>query len=414
MGNYNLKSSILRCQNCSAIRKMTIIPGIPNTFVNCECKCDTSKILIQNFLSELKKGAHYKFICIICKKEDKSSYYCHECNHLYCSSCIKEHKKHKYISVSKVDYYCVFHPKELFCSYCNDCSSNFCKRCIKEDKHKNHKISHFNELIKKKNSRNYLKEKIKLAENKLDFNTQFINAFVKKLKNEEEKNIIINAEKKNTSQNKDILELINFFIFCFENSKYKNYNIIYNFIENINLNVNKFKFSEKNVSIDYAYPKVLDYFNKDFIIIRNENIDNEKERKNMARNRSIWDIDENTIEVRQTMIGTMAFDSLGLNIKDNLDKNEMNYNNEKVNIKSNRQQLMNSINIMNFRDDNIRNNNNNKNEDNEDNGNEDKNDNTYYRPRSHVFYIPTKDIQKKIKEKKRDSLISQVKNDDDN
>ena len=396
MGNYNLKTSILRCENCYLIKKMTISPNYPNIFVNLDCTCNSSRVIIQNFLAELKKGTSYKISCQICKKEDKNSIYCHQYNHIYCHSCMKEHKKHNHIPLTKRDYYCVFHQKELFYSYCHDCSLNFCKKCYQEKRHLNHKCSEFSKLTMSKNDRNYLKEKFTLAESKLEFTTQFVHAFVKKLKKEEDKNIILNAEKKNLAQNKSILELINFFIYFYDNTKYKNYNIIYNFTENINLNVNKFKFTHNNVPLDEALKQILSYLREDYIIIRSDNINYEKEKKVPERIESIWEIDKYNIETRQTLIGPRPFDGFGLNLNDNYDKmneydrNEVNAINDKgvKNIK-----IANSINtnldINNNRDD-------------------------FYRPRSHAIFIPTKIIQKQKKQKSISDFSEDIETIDGN
>ena len=391
MGNYNIKSQILRCENCYSIKKVTIDPAMPQSFVKTECRCESSKLFLQNFLKELNKGASYKIICKICKKEDKNASYCNDCNHIYCSKCIKDHNKHRHISISKVDFYCVFHQKELFFAFCKDCSMNFCKKCEQEKKHLNHSICTFNKLIMSKSDRNYLKEKFRLAENKLEYSTQFATAFAKKLKNEEQKNIITNAEKKNLEQNKDILELVNFFIYFYDNSKYKNYSIIYNFTENINLNVNKFKFSENNVGLEDAYKQILQYFNEDFIIIRNDKMGEYKDNKkedNSGRNKSLWEFeDENEIGTRQTVIGTMAFNQFGLNLNDNY-----NSYNDALNKKEN---LLNSLKNTNKKVSIFKNKYPKPNV-----GNDDDN---YYRPRSHAIFIPTKNMSKQVKNKNQNN-----------
>ena len=401
MGNYNIKSSILRCQNCCSIRKMTINPGFPQTFVNSECRCDISNIPLKQFLEELNKGTQFKMICKNCKKDDKNPSYCSNCNHIYCSSCLRDHKNHKYILVSKVDYYCIFHQKELFCCYCNDCSVNYCKKCIQEKKHLNHSCCEFSKLIMSKNDRNYLKEKFRLAESKLDFGTQFVSAFVKKLKKEEDKKIILNAEKNNLSQNKSILELINFFIYFYDNSKYKNYNIIYNFTENINLNVNKFKFSENNISLDEAFEEILKFFKEDFIIIRGDKMNEEKERRDSKKIKTLWDIDENDIETKQTVIGTIAFDQIGLKLSENYDKNELSSYNEKMNKNNARVKLLSSITEENQREEKRKNISNKFEKVNK----QDKGENIYYRPRSHAIFIPPKITTKQIEGNKQEDLI---------
>ena len=407
MGNYNLKSNILRCQNCYSIRKMTIEPSSSNIFVSSECKCDISRNTLKNFLLELNEGPQYKITCKVCKNEDKNASYCQDCNHIYCSSCIDDHKKHNYISVSKVDFYCVYHQKELFTSYCKDCSINLCKKCVEGKKHINHSCCEFSKLIMSKNERTFLKEKFRRAQNKLEYNTQFVNAFVKKLKNNEEKNTIIEAEKNNLAQNKDILDLINFFIYFYDKSKYKNYSIIYNFVENVNLNVNKFKFSENNVSPEEAYQQILKYLKEDFIIIRSETMNSEKEKKKQT----IWDFDENVIETRQTMIGPSPFNSMGLKINDNMDKNDINSYNEKVNKNSDRQKLLSYFNT-NKGEDYDNNIINEKENDNSDENDEEEEKAYNRRPRGRAIFIPPKKIQKEEREKNQNNKNNE--NDNDN
>ena len=401
MGNYNLKAQIIRCDNCYSIRKMTISPSVPNSFINLECKCGESRETLQNFLFQLNKGSLYKIICYNCRKEFKNSSYCHDCNHIYCSTCLKAHLRHKNIPVSKVDYYCVFHQKELFTSYCHDCSINICKKCIEEKKHSNHNWVEFNKLMMNKNDKNYLKEKIRMAESKLEFTSQLASVFLKKSKKEEDKNTIINAEKNNLTQNKYILELVHFFIYIFDNSKHKNYNIIYNFIENTNLNVNKFKFSEKNVSIENAYQQILNYLKEDFIIIRSQRIDNDdREKKEVKRNKSLWELEEedddnnNKIMSCRTIVGS-EFNSIGLKLGGNLYNEELNNYNEKLNKNSNKHQNLNNKKINNNQIEDI--------EEEEEDDVHDK-DEAFYRPRSHAIFIPTKIIQKQIKEKNQQNL----------
>ena len=405
MGNYNLKSNILRCQNCYSIRKMTIESSSSNVFVNSECRCDISRDTLENFLLELNKGPQYKIICKICGDEERNAFYCQDCNHIYCPSCIDDHKNHNHISVSKVDFYCVYHQKELFTSYCKDCSRNLCNQCIEGKKHINHACFEFSKLMMSKNDRTFLKEKFRRAQNKLEYNTQFANAFVKKLKNNEEKDTILNAEKNNLSKNKDILELINFFIYYYDKSKYKNYNIIYNFIENVNLNVNKFKFSENNISLEDAYQQFLKYLNEDFIIIRNEKMKIEKEKKKQT----IWDFDENVIETRQTMIMPSQFNSMGLKINDNFGKNDMNSYNEKENKNSNRQKLLSYFNKSNKGEDII---NENENYNSDDNEEDEKAYNR--RPRGRAIFIPPKKLKKEEQEKNPPHIIEEKNNKNKN
>ena len=52
---------------------MSIDPGLPESYVNLDCKCCTNRTSIKNFLSELSKGSKPKIKCNTCrKKEDKN------------------------------------------------------------------------------------------------------------------------------------------------------------------------------------------------------------------------------------------------------------------------------------------------------------------------------------------------------
>ena len=366
MGNFNLKTCILRCDICYSLRKMTINPGYPDVNVCLECRCDNAQVTIKNMISELKKGTPYKIICDTCKKEEKNSYYCNDCNHIYCNKCMIEHKKHRYISIAKVDFYCIYHQKELFSSYCHDCMMNFCKKCKEEKRHLNHNCCEFNKLTMNKNDRNYLKEKFKLAESKLEYTSQFVKRFQKKLNKEEEKNLLVNAEKKNLKTNKKILELINFFMYYYDNSKLKNYNIIYNFKENINLNVNKFKFTGNNLSLEEAFNQILNYLN-DYIIFRSEKGGSNIYRQDSLKSDYSWGMsDYSDIDIghKQTIVAPRNLD---LNLNDNYDNNytyRKNKNEKQV-------KLFNSINT-NYDINNV-------------------NNSDYCRPRSHATFAPTKE-----------------------
>ena len=271
MGNYNLKSGIFRCENCFSIYRMTIEPGLPESYINLECKCSTSRISIKNFLIELTKGTKCKPKCYECQKNDeKNTSYCEDCNHLYCGKCInKDHQKHNNISLTKLDFNCVFHQKENFCAFCKDCVINICPKCIEIKKHMNHDVIEFDKILMKKTERDFLKDKFNLVQEKLLFNNNLVNNYAKNLKNKDIEKII-NLGKDNSEQNKIILETVNFFMYLYDNSKFKNYNIIINFIEHVNnLNVNKFKLSDKN-KIEDNLEKLQKYLSKDFIVINGE------------------------------------------------------------------------------------------------------------------------------------------------
>ena len=402
MGNYNLKSGVFRCENCFSIYKIKIIPCLPESDVILQCKCISTQKTVKNFLLELNKGTKYKIECFQCKKlEDKNALYCNDCNHIYCIKCIKNHQKHKYIILNKKDFYCVFHQKENFCAFCKDCDINLCQKCLEGKKHLNHDKIYFSKIIMNKTERNFLNDKFNLAQEKIIFNTELIHAFVKKIKNKGDINKLINLEKENTNQNKLIIELIKFLEYLYDNSRFKNYNIIHNFIENVNLNVNKFKFNEDKVKKENAIEKIIKYLKEDFILIKDdENVSKTDLEKNEVLD-DMWDIgDGNEILSKKTMYGTINF-NIDLdednNINDNgekLDKNEKNKNMNKINDINNIKKENKKINKKNLDDNDI-----------------------YGRKRRKAFFVPSKIVEQKLKEKeeiktKEEKINNRLDNND--
>ena len=402
MGNYNLKSGVFRCENCFSIYKIKIIPCLPESDVILQCKCISTQKTVKNFLLELNKGTKYKIECFQCKKlEDKNALYCNDCNHIYCIKCIKNHQKHKYIILNKKDFYCVFHQKENFCAFCKDCDINLCQKCLEGKKHLNHDKIYFSKIIMNKTERNFLNDKFNLAQEKIIFNTELIHVFVKKIKNKGDINELINLEKENTNQNKLIIELIKFLEYLYDNSRFKNYNIIHNFIENVNLNVNKFKFNEDKVKKENAIEKIIKYLKEDFILIKDdENVSKTDLEKNEVLD-DMWDIgDGNEIMTKKTMYGTINF-NIDLdednNINENgekLDKNEKNKNMNKINDINNIKKPNKKINKQNLDDNDI-----------------------YGRKRRKAFFVPSKIVEQKLKEKeeiktKEEKINNRLDNND--
>ena len=352
MGNYNLKSGIFRCDNCYSIYQMSIEPGLPESFVNLDCKCSTSRTSIKNFLSELSKSSKDKLKCVDpkCKiKDEKNLSYCHDCDHIYCNKCLKkDHEKHKYISLIKSDFYCIFHQKENFCAYCRDCEINLCQKCIENKTHLNHDMVEFNKILMNKTERDFLKYKFNLVQEKIAFNNNLVNTITKKMnKNDAER--IINLGKDNAEQNKIILELINFFIYLYDNTKLKNYNIIHNFIENVNLNVNKFKMWNASIKIEEVIEKLINYFTYDFIVVNPNEKENlyETDTNNDQSNKNEEQIKDN---IKKTKIINPEINNKFNDIKSDK-KNNINNKNKNDNIiKSNQ------INIKNVNNQNEKNN----------------------------------------------------------
>ena len=341
MGNFNLKSGIFRCQNCYSIYKIKIILGYPDSYANLHCKCSTSRTTIKAFLAELTKGPKMKIICSQCQKRDEKNFsYCHDCNHIYCSTCIKNtHSTHKYISIAKSDFYCVFHQKENFSHFCKDCEMNLCQKCLDKNnkKHLNHDIVEFEKILLTKSERDFLKGKYNLVEGKLNFNNELAILISKKMKKKEEVEQILNLEKHNTEQNKLILELIKFFSYLYDTSKLKNYNIIVNFTENINLNVNKLELWDSNAKFEEVIKKIEKYFKKDYIIVsdyiqedagESEKNSNNFQNKNKQLNNNI-NVKEK-VKNKSSSISNKSQKDFG---NQNIDKKDNNKTNKIINNK---------------------------------------------------------------------------------
>ena len=320
--NFNLQSNTLRCENCFSLRRMTIEPKLPQSFIIFECRCGSSRINMQHFLSELHKGNFYKVQCYKCSKEDKNSIYCNNCNYLLCSSCYQSHianntnKNHKFISPSKLDFYCIQHQKELLVAYCFDCSVNFCKICENENIHSKHNFCLYKHLILNKKEKKILKQKLKYAQIKLEYNTKVTALLSKKLESEDMKKKLSKAERNNFKENQNLLEVLNFMLYVYDNSKNKNYSIIHNVVKNINLNINRYKFS-KNTSVDMDAELLLGYFEEDLILkngVEMEKIINKK----LEKSESKLDFDEDIESANKTMIS---------NSKHDFEVFEINYNN---------------------------------------------------------------------------------------
>ena len=320
--NFNLQSNTLRCENCFSLRRMSLEPKLPQSFIIFECRCGSSRINMQHFLSEFHKGNFYKVQCYKCSKEDKNSIYCNNCKYLLCSSCYQSHiannnnKSHKFISPSKLDYYCIQHQKELLVAYCFDCSVNFCKICEKENIHSNHNFCLYKNLILSKKEKKILKQKLNFVKLKIEYNTKVTTLLSKKLKDENMKKKLSKAESNNSKENQNLLEIVNFMLYVYDNSKYKNYSIIHNVVKNINFNINRFKFTQ-NTNVDKDAELLLKYFEEDLILKKGVEID-KIINKNLEKSESKLDFDEDIESTNKTMIG---------NSKQDFEVFEINYNN---------------------------------------------------------------------------------------
>jgi hypothetical protein len=173
-------------------------------------------------------------------------------------------KNHRCIYIDKIDFFCINHFNEQFCAYCKTCKINICSKCIQENTHEKHKLFIFNKNYDEKKMKEFLKKGIKAAEGKIEYNKVICNMICKKINKPNVKNMKTLNET-NEIANKNILETINIFCEMYEDSKNKNYALISNLIDNIDFNLEKIKF-EKNTTKDKDMEDLVNYFKTDFIL----------------------------------------------------------------------------------------------------------------------------------------------------
>ena len=272
MGGLSIDNLELRCVNCFHIFSMKIKPEFPIPKLIKSCNCESTEIDISTFLTEYKKNKKYTISCSNCNKQNpKESIFCNSCKKLICLNCLKsthsedeEMKNHRCIYIDKIDFFCINHFNEQFCAYCKTCKINICSKCIQENTHEKHKLFIFNKNYDEKKMKEFLKKGIKAAEGKIEYNKVICNMICKKINKPDVKNMKTLNEM-NEIANKNILETINIFCEMYEDSKNKNYALISNLIDNIDFNLEKIKF-EKNTTKDKDMEDLVNYFKTDFIL----------------------------------------------------------------------------------------------------------------------------------------------------
>ena len=272
MGGLSIDNLELRCVNCFHIFLMKIKPEFPIPKLTKSCNCESTEIDISTFLTEYKKNKKYTISCSNCNKQNpKESIFCNSCKKLICLNCLKsthsedeEMKNHRCIYIDKIDFFCINHFNEQFCAYCKTCKINICSKCIQENTHEKHKLFIFNKNYDEKKMKEFLKKGIKAAEGKIEYNKVICNMICKKINKPDVKNMK-NLNETNEIANKNILETINIFCEMYEDSKNKNYALISNLIDNIDFNLEKIKF-EKNTTKDKDMEDLVNYFKTDFIL----------------------------------------------------------------------------------------------------------------------------------------------------
>ena len=164
--NTSQTKKTYRCLQCCQIPLLKLKDNENKISIICPNK-HTTELWLSNYINQNAKQPLNKVICSLCSTpcESKKKYkYCPDCKLIFCRNCLKIHKakfykKHKPISIKKMDTICNIH-KLHFNYYCFSCNKNICDNCLKFHKVNNHEIINFNDI-------NLSKEDIKLLKNNL-------------------------------------------------------------------------------------------------------------------------------------------------------------------------------------------------------------------------------------------------------
>lgn len=190
------------CDECGSIPE---IINIDSTTKNIMLKCENhglKEININTYLHSCLNFNSQNWKCSQCdniqREKEENFIYC-ECGAIFCESCIRVHQtknSHKNTILSEKFYMKCKKSKEHFeedyKGYCQECKIHFCKKC--EGEHKWHETISINEMIKKKEEINKIKE---------------LNKEYKKL----------------ISFYESLIKLNELLIYSFNNSKYNYYNL---------------------------------------------------------------------------------------------------------------------------------------------------------------------------------------------
>ena len=279
MGSLTIKHKILRCEKCFMLKLFRIEPNYPQTTISCECNCGLNRQSILVFSKMMQMNEEYKVKCYFCGKEPKHPNYCTGCRRTYCKSCRKQHDDtiqtktpHKFIDAFKYDFYCSTHQDEIVNSFCKNCFLNICQKCINEKLHNGHRFIKFTKMILSPQEEEALKQSIKANEEKITENQKKCYVLLIDLTDEKSKNELRDICNATVNDNKAILEVIRFFHQVYSETKYKNYNLLFNLKENIKFNPAELP-SDEIVSIDKKTNDFIEYLTREFVLFKRFNSD---------------------------------------------------------------------------------------------------------------------------------------------
>ena len=201
---------IYHCPDCFNLPLLKI----NSDMINASCECDKNhkyenislNVLYQKLLEVSinldQNNLNKKIICNKCNKpyEKKENLddltkaldgygYCHGCEKIICSSCLKSHEdnekkkdpmKHKLVPLDKYVNFCPLH-RNRYSAYCFDCKKNTCVKC---SEHRQHKKYHFDDyLLLDDDVKKYKKSIINIRSNCENLENQ-LNLILDKIRND--------------------------------------------------------------------------------------------------------------------------------------------------------------------------------------------------------------------------------------
>ena len=310
LGGFEPGITFIRCNNCLCIPIFSIVPKLTEfPKLKIECNCGSYWKKINEFISKFQITLLTEINCFSCHKKEIFSKvsFCYNCRKILCNNCFNSHiftySEHKIRTSDLIEINCKKHKEEVIIGFCVDCDKYFCQKCKDEhifhsDKVDNIKESSIN--IKE------IKENINKAKKKVNtFNLELKNKCVQNFKKSYDK--IEQIESKynyNNEINNYLLNLLDLLLNMYDYYKKKKqsfpYSLMKSIYKNKTFNLQTFNLNYSEVSPDFYYKKIINYFNYDFII----KFIGERIRKKTNREIDYFELLERIVKLDKINIGT--------------------------------------------------------------------------------------------------------------
>ena len=300
---------LIRCNNCLCIPIFSIVPKLTEfPKLKIECNCGSYWKKINEFISLFQITLLTQINCFSCHNRENfyKVSFCYNCRKILCNNCFNSHiftySEHKIRTSDLIEINCKEHKEEVIIGFCVDCDKYFCQKC--KDEH----IFHSDKLDNIKESSiniKEIKEDLNEANKKVKFNEELKNKCSNNFKKSYEKYKQIEAKYNyNTEINNHILKVMDLLLNMYDYYKKKKQSLPYSLMKSIyknkTFNLQTFNINYSEVSPDFYYKKIINYFNYDFII----KFTGERIRKKTNREIDYFEILERIIKLDKVNFGT--------------------------------------------------------------------------------------------------------------